>query len=141
MTRPWIPIALASLVLAGCAITQEVEPMAPTSAAEICIVEDPAVREGFLRELRATLESRGYPVRVLPPGSSTDSCPVTVTYLGRWSWDLALYMSYARIQVFQEGQLAGQALYDARRGSGNVDKFIDAEPKIRELASELFPER
>ena len=137
----WIVFVLAGCVLVGCTITQEVDPVERTPTGEVCIIEDPAVREGFLATYRATLDELGYSVRMLPPDSPFDSCTVTSTYLGRWSWDLALYMSYARIQVFVEGQLAGQALYDSTTGSGSTRKFIDAEPKIRELVTQLFPPR
>ena len=78
---------------------------------------------------------------MLPTGTALEACTVTFTYIARWSWDITIYMSYARIKVFINGQLAGQALYDSRRGGGNMDKFIDAEPKIRKLVSELFPAR
>jgi hypothetical protein len=134
-------LVLASFGFLACTITQEVEPLARTPTPEVCIIEDPDVREGFLAEYTATLRARGYDVRVLPSGASLDACTVTSTYTARWSWDITIYMSYAQIKVFVDGQLAGQALYDARRGSANTDKFIDAEPKIRELVSELFPAR
>lgn len=32
---------------------------------------------------------------MLPEGTVADSCPVTSIYVARWSWDLAIYMSYA----------------------------------------------
>jgi hypothetical protein len=48
-------------------------------------------------------------------------------------------MSYAKIVVFHEGAQTGEALYDATKGGGRLDKFIDAEPKIRELVEQLFP--
>ena len=50
-----------------------------------------------------------------------------------------MYLSFVEIEVFQDGQATGKALYDATKGSGRTDKFIDAEPKIRELVNELFP--
>ncbi len=45
----------------------------------------------------------------------------------------------AQVQFDCHGQAVGKALYDATGGGGRMDKFIDAEPKIRELVNELFP--
>lgn len=70
--------------------------------------------------------------------SVPESCEWTSTYVARWSWDLALYMSYAEIKVFHKGSLDGEAKYDSTKGSANMGKFIDAEPKIRELVNQLM---
>ena len=51
---------------------------------------------------------------------------------------MALYISYANIKIFIQGQLDGEALYDATRGGANMGKFIDAEVKIRELVNQLL---
>lgn len=131
-------VVIATL-LAGCTITQKVNPASVASGAEVCIIENPAVREGFLPELQGALRDNGYRYRMLPESAMPQDCPVAMTYVARWSWDLTIYMSYARLQVFQDGRPAGDALYDATGGGGNLGKFIDAEPKIRELVDELFP--
>jgi hypothetical protein len=78
---------------------------------------------------------------MLPPTAQADDCPVTMTYVGRWSWDLTIYLSYARLQVFDNGSAAGDAVYDSTGGGGNMNKFIDAETKIRELVTQLLPAR
>jgi hypothetical protein len=60
------------------------------------------------------------------------------TYTARWGWDVALYMKYAEIKVYQSATLIGEAVYDATWGGGRLDKFINAENKIREVVEELF---
>lgn len=126
---------------AGCTITRDVRPVSLTDGErEVCIVEDPAVREGFLQAYRGRLEQKGYAVRVLPKGSPVTACPVTSTYMGRWSWDLAIYLNYAEIIVYRDGAQIGRALYDGRRGGGRVfDKFGNGEKRIHGLVDELFP--
>ncbi len=47
-------------------------------------------------------------------------------------------MTYADIQVFVNGKQHGQAVYDSRRGSARMDKFISADKKVRELVDELI---
>lgn len=132
--------AALCLALAACSIKHEVKPVSGVDAGqEICVVEAPAVREGFLREMRASLERRGFTTRMLSPGASPRSCPVVVTYLARWSWDVTIYMSLAEITVYRDGRVEGTAKYDSTRGSANLGKFIDAEKKVNELVAELFP--
>jgi hypothetical protein len=76
---------------------------------------------------------------VLKPDASANACPLTTTYAARWRGDLALYMAYAKMNVYQDGKVLGKALYDSLRGGGRLDKFISAEEKTRELVNQLFP--
>jgi len=131
--------AMIPLAVGACTITQTVDPVDQVATNEVCIIENPQVRDGFLPELQNSLRSKNAQVRVLSATAATTDCVIVATYVARWKWDLAMYMSYAEINVFHNGQVAGKALYDATKGSGNMGKFIDAEPKIRELVDELFP--
>lgn len=121
----------------SCAINQSVEPSDVEEDAVICIIEDADVREGFLEELTKVLDEKNVNYRVVDKQTALE-CEWTMTYLGRWTWDLSLYMSYAEIKVFHNGQLDGEAVYDSTQGGFNLNKFIDAEPKIRELVEELM---
>jgi len=47
-------------------------------------------------------------------------------------------MSYAEIQVYNDGQNVGRAIYDSRMGGMRLDKWVDAETKIAELVDQLF---
>ena len=129
---------LPVLLLAGCAIRQQVQPVS-ADIREVCIVENTSVRAGFVDALRRGLADRGYRVRMLAPTAPLDQCPVTATYSARWNWDLALYMSYAEIRVYRDLRPVGSAVYDATRGGGNLGKFIDADAKVRDLVRQLFP--
>jgi len=134
------PFLAALTLLAGCSIKQHVLPVDKIDeSGQICIVENEAVRPGFARQLLKVLGDRGYVPRMLPQGSDTRSCPTVATYEARWTWDLTIYMAYAKISVYHEGEVAGEAVYDATKGGARLDKFIDAEPKIRELVEQLFP--
>ena len=50
-------------------------------------------------------------------------------------------MAYAELNIYEEGQLAGNAIYDSRSGSANMNKFIDADKKIIELVDDMFSEK
>ena len=130
-----------TIALAGCSIRQEVQPVVEQPEEAICIIEDPAVRSGFLSAYVQVLRERGYEVRILPKGSDLRDCPLTSTYIGFWRWDLAIYLAQARIEVFRDGRRVGQAEYDSRSGGANMKKFVNGEAKVRELAESLFPAR
>ena len=133
-----IILATTALFLSGCTITQQVEQANISSDAEICIIENDAVRKGFLPELQNVLHEKDINHVVVDRNYANKNCEWTLTYTAHWSWDLALYMSYADIKVFKNGKLDGEAVYDSTRGGANMSKFIDAEPKIRELVEELM---
>ena len=138
--RPWV--TLVALLLTSCgSIQQVVKPVVSSGSApqEICVIDNPKVRESFLAAYRQTLVERGFAVRTLPAGSSVATCPLTSTYTANWRWDLALYLAYANLKVFQSGQLGGEALYDSLGAGASTSKFINTEEKIRELTSQLFP--
>lgn len=66
-------------------------------------------------------------------------CKVSSTYMARWSWDLAIYMSYAKINVYEDSKLVGSAMYDSTGGGGRVfDKFGNASTMIKSLVHELY---
>lgn len=131
-------ILTALLFLSACSITQNIEPAEISRGSALCIIENPKVREGFLKEYMSVLESKGIPFIVVNESSVPETCDWTSTYVARWNWDLSLYMSYAEIKVFYKGSLDGEAKYDSTRGGANMTKFIDAEPKVRELVNQLM---
>lgn len=137
-----LTIGLVAINLAGCAIHQSVTPIQASQDKEVCIIENPAVRAGFLDAYKKSLSEKGYHPQQLPASSSLTSCSVNSTYTANWRWDLALYMEYAEIKVYNgQAQPIGEATYSSRGGGANMGKFIDAEQKIRELVDELFPSR
>ncbi|QYK04861.1 Sbal_3080 family lipoprotein [Shewanella zhangzhouensis] len=133
-----IIMAMAMGALSACTIKQHVDPINLDTQAAICIVENPDVREGFLLEMEKVLREKQINYRVVKELDARDGCEWTATYTASWAWDLALYLVYAEIKVFHEGKLDGEAIYDARMGGANMGKFIDAEPKIRELVEQLL---
>ncbi|MBW8893037.1 MAG: hypothetical protein JF617_13190 [Burkholderiales bacterium] len=106
---------------------------------EVCIVENPDVRSGFIEAYTRSLTAKGYVVRKLPANASLVECRITSTYTANWRWDLAMYMAFAAIKVYNNAKPVGEAKYDAMHGGGNMNKFIDAEKKIGELVNQLFP--
>jgi hypothetical protein len=52
-------LAITAFILSSCTITQQVEQANISDDAEICIIENDAVREGFLPELQNVLHEKG----------------------------------------------------------------------------------
>ncbi len=134
-----VALLFAALILAGCAIHQRVDPVPRMDSREICIINNPDVREGFLETYQRALAAKRFQTKMLDKSATPRDCPFTSTYTANWRWDLALYMAFADITVYANGKKIGHALYDSLGGSGNLGKFINAENKIKELVDQLFP--
>ncbi|GIU36596.1 Sbal_3080 family lipoprotein [Shewanella schlegeliana] len=135
-------VVLSALLLtSACSIKQRVDPVHVNNNAEVCIQKNPDVRDGFLQEMEKILVEKQIKYRIIEELDASQQCEWTATYMANWRWDLALYMVYAEIKVFHQGRLDGEAIYDARSGGANMNKFIDAEPKIRELIDQLIQQK
>ncbi|MDQ0669178.1 MULTISPECIES: Sbal_3080 family lipoprotein [Pseudomonas] len=142
MRIPLAPILIAmTLTITGCSIKQTVAPatLSNDQPPEICLIPAEGLRAGFNTTYTAQLRSKGFQTREVAAGSPPSVCTLSTTYIGKWTWDMALYMYYADIRVYEQGRQVGQAEYDASWGGGRLDKFIDAQNKIIELTDQLFP--
>jgi len=139
MFKRLVPLAVLCVLFTGCAINQTVKPVERFADKKVCIIDNPAVREGFLASYRQALEAKGYVAQQMPATASIVECPITSTYTANWRWDLAMYMTYADIKVYNGGKPIGEAIYDAKHAGLNTGKFINADNKIRELVDQLFP--
>lgn len=126
------------IFMSGCSINQKVEPVSSYDNDNLCVVENGDVREGFLDALESSLAGQRVDYTVVDGRTVPEACRWTLTYTANWRWDLAMYMAYAEIKVFEGRSLKGSATYDAMRGGANMNKFISANDKIRELVNELF---
>jgi len=133
-----IGLLTIALLLQGCSIQQKVTPVANMEIADITIIENPSVKTEFRDAIKTAVEKEGITAQLGPATSTPEDYPYTLTYTANWTWDVALYLVYAEISVFNQGDIIGTALYDATRGGGNLGKFIDAEDKVNELVAQLF---
>ena len=126
------------ILLQGCSIQQKVTPVANMEIAEITIIENPAVKTPFRDAIKTAVEKEGMTAQLGPASSTPEDYPYALTYTANWAWDMALYLVYAEINVYNQDKVIGTALYDATRGGGNLGKFINAEEKVEELIAQLF---
>jgi len=138
--RAAIVVGLA-LALGGCAITQNVKPVSSTGITSICIKNNSKVQmDGFIKELRAQVEAKGIKTTVFD-GERPASCKYSMDYTANWRWDLAMYLVFAEINVYEDGLLVGQATYDAHGGGYNPDKWGTTAGKLKPLVDQLFGKR
>lgn len=130
---------IAATALCSCSITQDVVPLPPdVVVGKIYMQDNPNVHmEGFQPELRRQIEENGVEVHVYdsqPP----EGARFTLEFTANWTWDMAMYLSYFRADVFDNGRSIGSMEYDARSGGANMGKFGNTASKIRPLVYELF---
>lgn len=137
ITRTVVAMVLG-ITLAGCSISTRVKPVEQESIAMVCIKENPDVMmDGFLPELKSQISSYGIETRTYT-GETPADCPYHMQYTANWQWDLAMYLTYAELKVFKHTDLVGEAVYDARQGGANMDKFGTTADKLRTLTEPLF---
>ena len=136
--RHRIVLLPALVLLSACTITTHVNPIPRDTVKAVCIKENTATwSKEFLPALRAQFERHGIATSVYPENPPAD-CRYRVEYDANWGWDLAVYLKYADIRIFDGPQMIGQATYDARGGSGRLDKFGRTDEMLSQLMTKLL---
>ena len=131
-------LAIVAALAIGCSITTRVDPLPSVSMPSVCIHENEAVwSKQFLPMLRDQLGRHGISTTVFGEDRPAD-CRWHLEYEAQWKWDLAVYLRYADIRVFDGDALVGRATYDARDGSGRLDKFGHTDEKLAPLLDALL---
>jgi hypothetical protein len=134
-------LAATALAMTGCAITQNVRPVTAPDISLLCIKKNPEVMMSeFVTELKSQVEAKGMKARIYE-GATPADCRHRIEYTANWRWDLAMYLVFADLRVYDKDLLIGQANYDARAGGGRMDKFGPTAGKLKGLVDELFARR
>ena len=124
-------------MLSGCSISTTVKPV-ETQISNLCIKRNPAVfMDGFLPELKTQVEQQNISTIIVDDFNKSE-CTNKLEYTANWAWDLAIYLTYAELNVYENTTLVGQAIYDARWGGGRLDKFGPTANKLKTLIDPLF---
>lgn len=132
-------LALLAGTLVGCGSPRYTGTSVPETNVkpEVVIVKDNATREGFLTTMEQWLQKNEFSYVVVPEQSKHDLEKLTLEYEGRWSWDLALFLSHADIQAYQGGQRVGKVEFKVPY-TANPNKFGDASERIGLMMDTLF---
>lgn len=129
--------AVLVVALSGCSISQTIDPI-KTPVSRVCVHENPKVlMDEFQPELVKQIQEKGFHTKSYKDQQPID-CSHRLEYTANWAWDMAMYLTYADIRVFDRSGLAGKAIYDARSGGGRLDKFGRTAEKMKPLIDELF---
>lgn len=93
--------------------------------------------EGLLPEIIAQLNEMGFPTEVYQD-RAPDAAEFTMTYIANWAWDMAMYLTYFKLSLYQDSKLIGNVEYNAKSGGLNMNKFGRTADKIRPLLEELL---
>lgn len=123
---------------AGCSIQQTIEPIKPTRVTQVCVLDNPKIfMDDFQPEMQRQIQAKGIATKVYS-GARPSDCSHHLEYTANWQWDMAMYVTYVELRIYDTQGLAGQAIYDARRGGGRLDKFGRTAEKLRPLIDQLF---
>jgi hypothetical protein len=126
------------LLVSGCTITTDVQAIPGDPPPTLCIKENTAVwSKEYLPALRERFEKRGIKTTVYDDEMPAE-CRHRVEYDANWSWDLAVYLVYTDIRVYDGDNIIGRATFDARGGSARLDKFGTTEGRLDELLDQLL---
>jgi len=117
----------------GTAIPIEVQTLDP----DISLVRHEATREGFRQAIEDWLSKNQYQYKLTESKTRYDNEDLTITYIGHWKWDLAIYLSEATITAFHKGKPVGAVTYQAANNL-NTKKFNNAEERIIVMLDILF---
>ena len=133
-----VVLSLLAVALLSACISTNVRQVERQAIDEICIQENPKVlMNGFLRNLLEEVNKRGIATRVYQEAVPED-CLYTMEYTANWNWDMTMYMSYARVELFKDGRPIGSAEYDGKMAGLDLSKFKTAESKVDPLIAEML---
>ncbi|MDR0646532.1 MAG: Sbal_3080 family lipoprotein [Elusimicrobiota bacterium] len=101
----------------------------------VYVVNNDATRDGFLNVMKDWLSKNQYRVKVI--NESTDISAPYLTYVGKWSWDLGIFLADSTIKIFSDGYERGASSIKVSNGF-NLNKYGGTELKINNLMSLLF---
>ncbi|MFT6390373.1 MAG: hypothetical protein ACJAUP_003775 [Cellvibrionaceae bacterium] len=126
-------------VISGCAISRHVSSVDSTVSIEKIYVQnnEKVHMKGLVKEIVTQVNELGFDSESYS-GDRPASALHYIIYTGNWNWDLAMYLTYFRATLYEDGRVLGEVEYDAKMGGGNMGKFGKTASKIKPLLTELL---
>jgi len=122
-----------SIILIGC-VSIDVKRASTLDSKEICIVDNPNVRQDFRDAYERRIQTKGYKTKITNEAST---CQITTTYTATYGNHWGLYLATSELKIFNRGKLIGQANYKAPYAS--PEKHGRVENKIESMVIQLLP--
>jgi hypothetical protein len=105
----------------------------------VCINDNPRVMVGdFLDVMKEGFQKYGITSQVITSPVSA-GCSYTSNYTARRTWDLAMYMTDAQIDILRDGRQIATANYHLKGGGGfSLNKWANTRSKILPVMDQLL---
>ncbi|MES2693297.1 MAG: Sbal_3080 family lipoprotein [Verrucomicrobiota bacterium] len=135
----FLPLLLASLFASGCAISKNVQSVQKGTAVQTIYVghNDRVLMKDCTNEIVTQLKSLGFDAQRYD-GDRPKEAKQYLTYTANWQWDIAMYLTYFRATLYDDGRVLGEAEYDAKMGGANLAKFGTTADKLKPLLTQLL---
>lgn len=132
-------LMLSLIIFSGCAISRHVTPVdSEISLKKIYVLNNEKVHmKELVTELVDQIKELGFESEAYS-GDRPKEASHYLTYTGNWNWDMAMYLTYFRATLYEDGRVLGEVEYDAKMGGANMAKFGRTAEKIRPLMIELL---
>ncbi len=132
----------AAVVLAlgsGCAISKNVQAVQSGTKIQTIYVahNERVLMKDCTNEIVRQLNALGFEAKRYD-GERPPEAKHYITYTANWNWDMAMYLTYFRGTLYEDGRVLGEAEYDAKMGGANFNKFGKTAEKLRPLLTELL---
>ncbi len=140
MNKQIISVILISVFLfAGCTISQNVSSVKTgTSIDKVYVLDNEKVQmDEMVVEIVKEIRELGFDSASYQ-GETPEQAKHYIHYTANWNWDMAMYLTYFKATLYENGEVLGEVEYDARKGGSNMGKFGKTREKIKPLLEELF---
>lgn len=127
------------LFSSGCAISKNTQAVQKGTVIQTIYVahNDRVLMKECTNELVAQISALGFDAKRYD-GDRPKEAKHYFTYTANWQWDMAMYLTYFRGTLYEEGRVLGEIEYDAKMGGANMSKFGKTGEKLRPLLMDLL---
>jgi hypothetical protein len=132
-------LAIMCAAFAGCT-SVTVKPLpAQTRIQHICIQDNPRVQVGdFVSVMQEGFQKHAITSQLVNTNAA-GKCEYTSTYTATRTWDMAMYMTDAQIDILRDGRQIAFANYHLKGGGGlSLNKWANTRTKILPVIDEML---
>jgi hypothetical protein len=133
----WLIVLSAAL---GACTSVKVQPVSADNRIDhICIQENPRVQVGdFISVMQEGFQKHGITSQLFKE-NAPPKCRYTATYTARRTWDMAMYMPDAQIDILRDGRQIASANYHLKgKGGLALNKWASTRSKILPVIDQLL---
>jgi hypothetical protein len=134
-----VQLTLLCVALGGCT-SVAVKPVSADNRIEhICIQDNPRVQVGdFVAVMQEGFQNHGITSQVFKD-TAPARCLFTSTYTAQRTWDMAMYMTDARVDILRDGRSIASAVYHLKGGGGlSLNKWANTRTKMLPVIDALL---